>query len=509
MVKSLKKSTPNGGDSVSTSDFLDSLYKDGVTPVPHNIPPKVTVGGFCSYDGASAFRAKVQQFKGSKRFQEVCNYYRPGYDVTKMSCHIEPWWGLGENVCYRKAARREINYLKMEDRTPIADVFEFPEFHVVFSCHFGDGLLPFRNNISDVVVIFGWRMFERVQTLQEAYEIVHDELYRMGFKIVEYDIRRVDFNITTANLPIGVFGDAYRNRKFKTLAQKFRTEGAGNEIETLYIGKSGSSVQFRAYNKTAELKSLANKFEAREKASAIFLKLGLDTVSQITRIEFELGATFFKDFEITTFSELDASLPSIIQYLFRDWLRFTEDNHETYRHKTREKVAKWWLESEKMLLTWADSFGVDPEERERKLHSEGTGERAQALAKAFVLVAAAELKRSKAHFDVKEFALELAGLLESADLPRWGGALSKRDFMLNYEAQRAKVIREESEKHREKIRDNCEQIQYEREQMRRFLCPWEFKESTENNEIEVNGDNENAQTEDKQTEEKSGLVSPQ
>lgn len=498
MFKSLKKSTPDGGDSVSTTDFLDSLHRGECHSAPHNIPPRVTGGSFCNYDGATAWRAKVHQFRGAKLFQEVCNYYRPWYDIDRTRIRIEPSWGFGEDVTYRKAAQRELRYLKMEDRPPIGDVFEYPDFHLVFSCHFGDGLLDFRKGISDVVVIYGWRMFERVRTLQAAYEIVHEQLYRMGFKIVEYSIRRVDFNITTIDFPIQLFGDAFRNSTFKSLARNTQVhEGRPGEIQTLYIGKTGGSVQFRAYDKTAELKSLANKYEAREKANALFQRFGLSTVSQITRIEFELGATFLSDFEISTFSELETRLESIIIYLFRNWLRFLEDNRETYRHKSREKVAAWWLECERMMLAWADSIGEIQEEQERKPHPVGNGSRAHALAKAFVMIAAAELKRTEARFDVKEFANELAALIERSEIPRWGGALSKRDFMLNYEAQQAKLAKEEIELRRAEIRAESPQIQYELEQQRRFLRPWEFKDDQKSNESENIGEIENAKTEDK------------
>lgn len=511
MFKPSEMSISIGGDPSSGLGSLTSPQEGECHFVLHNSPPKVTVGGYCSYDGATAFRAKIQQFRGEKLFSEACCLYRGAYDVCKNSIEVEDYFGFGD-CCYRKAAKRELGYLKTEDRTPIGDVFEFPEFHLVFSCHIGDGLLDFRNGISDVVVIYGWRMFERVRSLCGAYEIVHDQLYRMGFKIIEYSIRRVDFNITTSEIPIQIFGEAYRKSSFKTRARNTQIrEGSPGVLQTLYVGKVGGSVQFRAYDKTQELKQLANKFEAREKANAIFSKLGLVRVSQITRIEFELGAQFFVDFEISTFEELETKLNAIILYLFRDWLRFLEDDRETYKHKDREKVVKWWLDCQEMLSAWAGSIQSDQDEQQRQFHTKGNGSRLQALARAFVLVAAAEFKRAKeltgSDFDSESLGKELAALLERAEIPRWGGAVSKRDFMINYEMEKAREIKEERERRAENVLENCELVQEMNERERQFRERFAQHFQPKNEDSEILGGQENAKTQDEQTEAKSGLVS--
>ena len=487
----------------SALDSLTSPLEGKCHKVLHNSPPKVTVGGYCSFDGASTFRAKIQQFRGAKLFSSACDLYRAAYDVCKTAVQVDDGFQYGK-CAYRKAAKRELGYLRTEDRTPIGDVFEFPEFHLVFSCHIGDGLLDFRKGISDVVVIYGWRMFERVRSLTAAYDIVHDQLYRMGFKIVEYSIRRVDFNITTSEIPIQIFGEAYRKMTFKTRARNTQVrEGSPGVLQTLYVGKVGGSVQFRAYDKTAELKQLANKYEAREKANAIFTHLGLVSVSQITRIEFELGAQFFLDFEIPTFAVLETKLNAVIKYLFRDWLRFLEVNQETYRHRQREKVATWWLECQEILSAWATSIQSDQEEQERQTHECGNGSRLEGLARAFLLIAAAEYKRvaqlTRIDFNPVELGEEIGSIIERAEIPRWGGAVSKRDLMLNYELEKARVIQEEQEEQEKTTFDDGVLVQdvNEIERQRQFRERFAKHFQPKNGDIENLGGQEDAKTKDK------------
>lgn len=479
MVKSAKKSTTTSRDSLQNLTIFDNPEIVDCHSVLHNMPPRVTTPGFCAYDGGTTFRVKLIQKRGGRRFSQLCQYHRRWYDATvsatgdrnRSAILVDDVFGLSKGVSYRKAAYRELLYFPYHEQPKVGDVLDWGTYRVVFDCHIADGLLPFRRNHCMAVVIFGWRMFENVVSLVTAYKIVKAQLERLGFEVVEYSIRRVDFNLTTAILPIEKIGVAFLQHCFATRAEK--TDWRGNSrgrSETIYIGKAGSSIQFRAYDKTKELKDMKNEYEAHEKTVAIFNRLGLQKVSQISRLEFELSADFFKDSEISTFEELEKRLKSIITYLFRDWLRFLEDNRETYRHKDREKVVNWWNWAREMFENWADDLSTEKVENVRKSHNENAGAHQEALDRAFLMLAASRYKRNHPNQDLVELSKDLAAVISAVELPEWGGAKSKKDLIMNYRLGCSTLTRQQQDARCDAV---CDEEFYE-----------ELYGETENNEPE-------------------------
>lgn len=428
--ENLRESTKS--EEACASPQTLALFSDCQEGVYSNTPSKLT-SYFCAFDGGTRYSVQLMPTAHTWQFlKALLPDLRETHEITREPVFVNDF------LTYRGAGASERSYFR--DRPYAADVFEFGDFKIVIPFEVFDGLLAKNTRTCYGIVILGWKIFSRFRHLTEAYQHVRERVRDvLGFALVLDQIRRVDFNLTTSKIPIDVVGDAYRDKRIRTKVRTCRPwDGKPCETETLYIGKKDNACIFRAYDKTKELMASIQDEDSRAKAAFLYSVLDVQSVSQITRFEFELHHEFLKDFAIKSFEDLESKLQGIILYLFRDWLRFLA-KRETSGRKDREVLASWWETVRDEFLKFAHELSNSKRKCRRLIHQATMGKRSLARARKFLEIAAKEYMvvsakiehKDSMKLDVDEVAKSLAAVLRNVE-GEWGGKTTPKAYMMNY-----------------------------------------------------------------------------
>ena len=414
-----------------SSETLDQNF-DCQEGVYSNTPSKLTTY-FCAFDGGTRFSVQLMPTAHTWQFAKAfLPDLRETHEITREAVFVNDF------LTYRGAGASERAYFR--NRPYAADVFDFGDFRIVIPFDVFDGILAKNYRNSFGIVVLGWKIFTRFRHMTEAYQHVRERVRDvLGFALVLDQIRRVDFNLTTTEIPIEVVGEAYRDKRIRTKVRTCRPwDGKPCETETLYIGKKDNPCMFRVYDKTKELMASIQDEDTRAKTAFLYSVLDISTVSQITRFEFELHHEFLKDFAIKSFEDLETKLQGIILYLFRDWLRFLA-KRETSGRKDREVLASWWETLREEFLKFAHELSNSKRKCRRLVHEATMGKRSLARARKFLEIAAKEYmvvsakiqNKDLMKLEVDEVSKSLADVLRNVE-EEWGGKKTPKAYMMNY-----------------------------------------------------------------------------
>ncbi|MDO4570795.1 MAG: hypothetical protein Q4D38_10450 [Planctomycetia bacterium] len=193
-----------------------------------------------------------------------------------------------------------------------------------------------QGNIPTAQIIYNWEVFEEYE-INTLHLSIMAFLERLGIKVEKTTLSRLDIQIT-AGIPLLPFWSAMEEKRFRC-RQKKRCLYSECSPESFEIGKHGSPIMFRTYDKVNEVwgnserkyLALAKRFdEAGERYIS---------TNQVTRFEFEMRRDFLKELGIDTFQDLDEKGGALVNYLCT-WIRFNSTRVEG--HSEREVVMPEW-----------------------------------------------------------------------------------------------------------------------------------------------------------------------
>ncbi|MDO4574968.1 MAG: hypothetical protein Q4D98_07110 [Planctomycetia bacterium] len=191
-------------------------------------------------------------------------------------------------------------------------------------------------NIPTAQIVYNWEVFEEYE-IHSFHASVMAFLERLGIVAERTTLSRLDIQIT-AGVPITSFWSAMEEMRFRC-RQKKRCLYSESSPESFEIGKHGSPIMFRTYDKFNEVwgnsekkcLALAKRFEEAGE-QYIF-------TNQVTRFEFEMRRNFLKVLGIDTLQDLKEKGGSLVNYL-GSWIRFNTERIDG--HPEREVVMPEW-----------------------------------------------------------------------------------------------------------------------------------------------------------------------
>lgn len=363
----------------------------------------------CSFDGGSRFSVSVDPLPN------FCHIGRGVLQLLEEHAETREPVRLWDGVTVRGASADERAFFR-DYPAEGAACFVCDEFRVILRLSVLDCVsCPSRNHC---VVILGWRAFVENPSIQAAYLRVCEFLRRLGLVATLDRINRVDVNATVDGVPMQLVRDAFCGGFFCSRSAGRLFDNRPGVLGTLYFGGKSSPVMLRVYDKSAELRSAIADPEARDKLRLLRSQFGDESLTHLTRFEFELHRGILTDFDVSDFCELEKRLSAILKYLCEKWLRVTETKHEKYaadRHRDRRTVAPWWAFLASRFAAFADTLTASPVQVSRGSHRRTTGAKSIQAADRWAAVAFEEAYRSRVdsgeNIDPDELLSQFVGVL--------------------------------------------------------------------------------------------------
>lgn len=424
------------GDSSLYSENNQKAEGGIITPLPMWQHARSRV---CSFDGGTRFSMILDRGAGFCHFQRGVLRAMNLHEQTREPVPLD-----SSGLSVRGASRAELSYFR-----------DLPERGYCVGCE--DFRIIIRDSVldcvscpshNDCVVILGWRIFTQVSSLSAAFERVCDVLRELGFVPRLDVINRVDINVTVDDVPMARIREAYVSGLFATRSPGRVFDARPGKLETLYFGKHDSPVMFRVYDKSAELRATVKTEEGRAKLRALSEQFPEESLTHLTRFEWELHRSYLQDFAVRDFRDLETKLSAIVEHLTARWIRVLETRNAADRHRARQRVASWWVSLSESLRAFCVSLTENPVQITRAKHTKTSGGRSAVRSFAWLKTAAIEclsIDREKLDKDgrnatIDALAARLAYALKtSPDVPTVSGWGTGPDLAWNYALQKIEV----------------------------------------------------------------------
>jgi len=377
---------PSSGSNSRPIDTQNSGKIQGgiITPLPMW---RHSIHSVCSFDGGTRFSATFERKSNFCHFQSRCLDALRIHRTTHTPVEVLP----GVNL--RGAGFEERKYFRDDVKSAIVLVSD--EWRIIIREDFFSTPLNSTSVVSlnSAVVIFSWRAFLQNPSIQSAYLRVCEFLSACGIHCKLDRINRVDVNVTFDDLPMETIRQAFLTGCFQTRTKAEAKERKHDVLGTLYIGDWKSPVMFRAYDKTAELRANIKTDEGREKLRYFRYVFGEESLTHLTRCEFEIHSAYLRDYHITDFAQLEKIFLAMLENMTVKWLRVLEnpkDRNRSDRHIKRSKIAAWWRNLSEELRQFALMLEKEQLPAVRALHQKSTGERSKTRAFSWLKIAGLE-----------------------------------------------------------------------------------------------------------------------
>ena len=375
-------------DFSNTSAALQKSQKlegDVVTPLP---TWRHTAHSVCSFDGGTRFSATFE--KGAS----FCHFRTGVLDALREHSQTREPVQILPGVSVRGASKDECSYFRDYPHNG-AVVLVSDEWRIIIRSEFFATRLQESLQTSDntAVVIFGWRAFAQNPSVSAAYRRLESFLAACSVQMSLDVINRLDVNITTDAVPMSLIRDAFTSGCMMSRSAGRLFDNRPGVLGTLYVGGKSSPVMMRAYDKTAELRGSLNTSEGRDKLRFLRGLFGEDSLTRLTRVEFELHRAYLRDFKVIDFDDLETKLLAMLKNLTGKWLRVLETPHDVNRadrHVERLKVVSWWQSISAKFAEFAETIQTDQRPATRDRHERTTGARSFSRALSWLKIAGLE-----------------------------------------------------------------------------------------------------------------------
>lgn len=184
-------------------------------------------------------------------------------------------------------------------------------------------------------------------TLPALLSFIRKVIGDAGGSIMLEKLSRVDIALDLLDQPIDPFWTAYQQERFITRVKDHRHIG-GTDGRTLYFGKTPLTLCL--YDKKAELRAKAAE-RIRDEAWLLNKLWGRES-SAVTRVEFRLFRDALKNRGIDSPADFQGKLPDLINYLTKQWFRFTRDEVDRL-NPGRVRTLPLWKDVAAGFREWA------------------------------------------------------------------------------------------------------------------------------------------------------------
>ena len=176
-------------------------------------------------------------------------------------------------------------------------------------------------------------------------ELACDIIRRLGGEIDHIKLSRVDFCVDMPGVGTDEFAAAAAERRYVSRLKRHR--GWESDGRTVQFGKL--PLQLVIYDKLAEVMTKQNP---RRQALMVDRRWNGAVPAQAVRVEFRLGRTKLREFGIDTPEDFYRKRRTLVDYLCRDWFRFTADPVDR-ANTTRAATLPLWLDVHEAFAVWA------------------------------------------------------------------------------------------------------------------------------------------------------------
>ena len=179
-----------------------------------------------------------------------------------------------------------------------------------------------------------------------ALELAYDLIRQMGGEIDQVKLSRIDPCVDMPGVGMGEFVAAATERRYISKLKRHR------EIEsdgtTLLFGKR--HIQLAIYDKRAEVLAKQNPVQ---RALMLARRWGGSVMpAQAVRVEFRIWRTKLREFGIDTPEDFFHKRRTLVDYLCRDWFRFTTGPVDR-QNTTRAATLPLWTQVHEAFAAWA------------------------------------------------------------------------------------------------------------------------------------------------------------
>lgn len=384
-----------------SAEILNDATRDGgiVNPVPQW--RRGALAPLCTFDGGCRFSLSVV---GSPRWFSACPLV-----LRALSEHERTWQPaplgdggaapLGDGgaplpfVEVRGASGEELSYF-VDYPADGAVCFVSDEWRVILRRSVLEGVVSQIKN--DVVVILGWRAFCDNPSIQAAFLRVCAFLRSLGLAATLQRINRVDVNATVDDVSMELVRECFHRGLFWTRATPGLHQG------TVYFGRRDSAVLFRAYDKSAELRSAVDTVDGRAKLRHLAHYFPVASLSHLTRFEFEIHRKELDRFSVRDFCDLENKLCAILQRLCNVLLTVRENPYNKTRadrHKDRVNIAPFWSYLSDAFQLFARQISSKQIQVKTRRQGRTTGEKSKKTADRYARIFLDECFRVRREFD--------------------------------------------------------------------------------------------------------------
>lgn len=178
-----------------------------------------------------------------------------------------------------------------------------------------------------------------------ALELAYDVIRHLGGEIDQVKLSRIDFCVDMPEVGMDEFMAATREERFVTRGKYLRKiELFGNTLE---FGRPPIVLQI--YDKRAEVLAKQNP---RQRALMLDRRWNGVMPAQAVRVEFRVGRAKLREFGIDTPEDFYRKRRALIDYLCRDWFRFTVGPVDRL-NTTRAVTLPLWEQVHEAFAAWA------------------------------------------------------------------------------------------------------------------------------------------------------------
>ena len=178
-----------------------------------------------------------------------------------------------------------------------------------------------------------------------ALELAYDIIRHLGGEIDHVALSRIDFCVDMPGVGMGEFMAATREERFVTRGKYLRKiELFGSTLE---FGRKPLVLQ--VYDKLAEVRAKQNP---RQRVLMLDRRWNGAMPAQAVRVEFRLGREKLKEFGIDTPEDFYRKRRTLVDYLCRDWFRFTAGPVDRL-NTSRAITLPLWTQVHEAFAPWA------------------------------------------------------------------------------------------------------------------------------------------------------------
>ena len=178
-----------------------------------------------------------------------------------------------------------------------------------------------------------------------ALELAYDLIRQMGGEIDQVKLSRIDACLDMPGVGMDEFAAAANERRYVSRLPRHRE--IESDSRTVQFGQL--PLQLAIYDKLAEVGVNRN---SRKLELMVARRWNGTMPAQAVRVEFRIGREKLKAFGIDTPEDFYRKRRAVIDYLCRDWFRFTNEPADR-QNTTRAATLPLWLDVATAFAAWA------------------------------------------------------------------------------------------------------------------------------------------------------------